>query len=1003
MKKNYAAAVVVALAAATNAFAAEELVFDAASQQGFSQCTQTSIRYDHDDLTMWSYQNYNGLGLYNYSVYSYDDYLTTPDLPLNAGEEYVVYLTPCLYSTLDTEWSVKVLFGQGDDLEKYTMLKALTGATYTYDAEEQAVSFMVPESGNYRVSFEGLSRLYLRTAKICSRGASAVPQAPADFKLTPDADGALSVEVSFTMPSTTLTGQPLAGATSYTLYRGVQAIKKDVAAAPGEKVVYTEKRGEAGNVTYAVVVAAGDQSSEKLSAVTYVGPETPGAPENVKIASTGNVHTVSWEAPVFGTHGASLDPAKLSYTVTRIVDGASIVVASNLTRCSYSEEVFPSGLQALKYSVKAKYAAPGLESPAVESPQVRIGSVAMPFADSFAGGEFSPLWDNECVSAASSKEYFWTAVESLSRPAIQPYDGDGGFAYYNFYLIQKGNRSRLATPPLQYAAGMRPVISFAKFNVASNNKADIVKVQVSVDNGEWIDVPGAEYVPAGSPANQWVVVSTELAAAIPASAKTFRVALLAVSDYGENFAIDDVRVFNLVDKDLAVSAVAVDSEVKAGKNATLSVRVSNNGANEAKAADYSLEVLSDYPGSINFGEMQDIPALGSATYTVEVPFSSLHALEATEYSFNVQVKLNGDQLPDNDKGEAQALQLGYSVCAPATELSGTLGENGAVVLSWVPAKDLEYSAVAIAESFEDPGFKEDSTGPFNGWVTIDIDGASGGTWYSASGSELNLAKDVSTPKDADGRNVLGVTVASNKQQDDWLISPQLNCRESAVLRLDMLLGLKQISSYGNTYKVEILYTTDDSYSMLNPAEAFTKKVAEKSSTSVSDSWVPQDNKMHEVSFDGIPGEARYVAIHFCSKGSYTPAMWVDNVRLVEIDSNPLLGYHIYDVNAGTRLNGDQLISSDATSFTLTASNGGIATMSMDRPVFVSAVYPDGEAEPSNMIDLDNLTTGIESIKADAEGDVRYFNLQGIEVNASALTPGIYIRHQGASAVKIRLR
>ena len=49
------------------------------------------------------------------------------------------------------------------------------------------------------------------------------------------------------------------------------------------------------------------------------------------------------------------------------------------------------------------------------------------------------------------------------------------------------------------------------------------------------------------------------------------------------------------------------------------------------------------------------------------------------------------------------------------------------------------------------------------------------------------------------------------------------------------------------------------------------------------------------------------------------------------------------------------------------------------------------------------SSGISDIEADGNEPVEYFNLQGIRVDAYALTPGIYIRRQGAKTTKILVR
>lgn len=994
MKKLYAALLALTLAAGS-AHAADEKVFDLL--ENFSSCSQSST-YDREYTTVWTSSSYSGIALYNYSISYYNDFLTTPDIELQAGTEYVVKTTLAAYDSYNNpEAKLNILLGQGEDPEQFRVLKALESTEMQNTASPQEVSFMVPESGNYRLSFQGTKALILLNTALWDRGASTVPAPPADFTLTPDPDGAVKVDISFTVPGTTLTGQDL-DACSYRLFRGVQKIK-EAAAAKGEKVTFSETRGEAGNVTYAVEVVAGDQTSERLSGIVYLGPETPSAPADLVLSYAGGLYNLSWAAPVKGIHDAPLDPARLTYTVSRILDGESTVVAANISATSFSEAVEPAGLQTLKYAVTAKYAAPALESAAAESAPLRIGSLALPFADSFAGAVMSDLWDNECVAKNSNLEKFWQAVSSTTRDKITDgADNDGGFVYYNSFNIHKGYIGRLATPPFAFSKGDKPMLSFMKWNRASDTKNDRLYIQVSVDNGEWTNVPDAEYTPADEPHDQWSTYSVPLADMIPEDAKSYRVAFYAVSDYGEDFILDCVRVFNQVDNDIELAAISIEESLLAGNEATLIVKVNNNGTSEIAPGDYSLEVISDFPALIALPELEAIPSLGSKEYAIAIPVNSVHILNADSFSFQAKVSMAGDEVPANDLSAEASLAVAHSEGTPASGLTAAIQPDKSVLLSWTPAKDLEYEPVNIIEDFDDETFTDDSTGPFNGWTIVDIDGKNGGTWYTASGSTFNITSG-GTPSGSTG-NFLGCTVASNAQQDDWIISPAIDCKAGSEMGLKAKVALRSISSYGNNYKIELLYSTEEDFNILNPADNFTASVGSVTSTSYSDRVLPQDNKWHEISFEGIPAEAKRIALHFAAKGSYTPAMWVDDIRLTETDNNPLLGYHIYDVNAADKLN-SELIGADETSFTLPAAPE--ARLADGRPVFVSAVYADGEAHPSNILNLAEVT-GIEAVsveKADS-ADARWYNLQGIEMHGT-LAPGIYIRRTASSATKVIVR
>lgn len=99
---------------------------------------------------------------------------------------------------------------------------------------------------------------------------------------------------------------------------------------------------------------------------------------------------------------------------------------------------------------------------------------------------------------------------------------------------------------------------------------------------------------------------------------------------------------------------------------------------------------------------------------------------------------------------------------------------------------------------------------------------------------------------------------------------------------------------------------------------------------------------------------------------------------------------------------DELVDANATEYTLPAVPQ-VRTFANARNMFVTAVYADGEAEPSNTVNVDDATSGVEGVAADNDNDatVEYFNLQGVRVDNPG--HGIYIRRQGNKVSKTSVR
>ena len=67
--------------------------------------------------------------------------------------------------------------------------------------------------------------------------------------------------------------------------------------------------------------------------------------------------------------------------------------------------------------------------------------------------------------------------------------------------------------------------------------------------------------------------------------------------------------------------------------------------------------------------------------------------------------------------------------------------------------------------------------------------------------------------------------------------------------------------------------------------------------------------------------------------------------------------------------------------------------------FAPGQIVDVELKPGDMV---HNVTGIEDITTEAEGNIEFFNLQGVRVEGE-LTPGVYIRRQGSTTSKVYIR
>ncbi|MDE6670384.1 MAG: choice-of-anchor J domain-containing protein [Muribaculaceae bacterium] len=200
------------------------------------------------------------------------------------------------------------------------------------NTDEWAALVAVAEDGSVEeICFlEGCAQF---TSLICTETAALDPATPqaatlvgADFK-----DGSLSGNITWTMPTESLDGNPLNGEINYTVYCDKDVMSEGTAQ-PGAEVTVDLTVAQGSHIFSLVPSVNGlEGRASKLS--LYVGNDTPVAPAEVTLTDT----TVEWSPVSIGVHSGYVEVAAITYTVT--LNGK--VIAENITETSC-----PTGLPA---------------------------------------------------------------------------------------------------------------------------------------------------------------------------------------------------------------------------------------------------------------------------------------------------------------------------------------------------------------------------------------------------------------------------------------------------------------------------------------------------------------------------------------------------------------------------------------------------------------------------------------------------------------------------------
>lgn len=937
-------------------------IFKVSTKDEFDLCTLTNPQYDR--ASAWEWYNYSGgymrLWYYNSSSYGpyLKDYATTPALQLAPGKLYAVTFTPLAYNSGKTG-SLKVLLGTGDDPEQYQVLADITDCAYGANVTtgtERVIEFAVPDAGEYHISLLGYSQfLKVYDFKIWAMGESTVPEAPSALTVTPDAEGAATAEISFTMPTATLTGQDLDGTLTYTVKRGDTTIAEG-SAAPGATVSLTDAEAPEGEVSYKVTVASGEDVSEAVVANTFIGLETPAAVSGLAFTSAGDSHTITWAAPT-GIHGIAIDPSKLTYTVCRIVAGESTEIATVQGATEYTDTYTATAPVLLGYSVAA---ANGSKTGATaETAKVKVGHIDLPFANSFTGDAIGAVWETEFL-AGSTATNNWEVKESHyvgrngGSTLVPPADADGAMAVYRSYDFNTTHEGRLVSSPISASSSTAPAVEFMWYHDNTQTKLDRMWLEVSCDNGEWTAVEGST-VNRLADESGWTKYVILIADALTPGCSTYRVGFHAKSEYGNNMFLDAVRIFNAAENDIELS-LSAPSKMTAGSNATLTLTVANNGTAPIAASDYTLAIVSEYLGAFEQPAPVDLPGLSAVNFEIVLSPDAECVRAAGEYEFTAQAAYANDSNADNNAASA-TVATAYLAQPGVTAVAIEPREAGAYMLSWDAAGAVGYTPLNILEDFE--SLETGTKGNINGFTSIDLDGKEGSTWYLVSGKEFSVFSPNSTVE-VKGKNAVGVTMAAYYTQNDWLISPELSVAEESTIDLSFFIGFKS-SSYAYTW--EVRYATGD-YDPANPLEAFSNLVKKEESSSYATGAARADNTLYQRSYPGIPSEAKYIAIRLITYQSSVSATWIDNIKIVEKNPMPLLGYNVYQKGVG-KLNPGMLSNAD---LEYLVEHVAFPADGSDPEFYITAVYPTGETAPSPMAAIEMPKAPL-NLKAELQHDI----------------------------------
>ena len=968
----------------------------------------------NNDGSTWDFDSYYSMTAYTAnSDNAADDWLITPPISMKRGSAYRFDFDAV--NDYPTE-RVEAAVGKQPTAEAMTAtVIAPTDVTYnprrrtlsgTYRATEDGLAYF----GIHAISDKDCNHLYVDNLKIAEIPASA-PDAPANLSVTPGEKGATTAAITFSAPTTTLGGSSLQGKLNVTIYRNGESVTTLTGITPGQQCSYNDPSVPQGQCVYAVK-ATGQDGVEGLEATqkVFVGNDVPGRVRNLRAyedpETEGLIH-VTWDTPE-GINGGYINPSDITYYISV---GTSTDDISLGNKTSYDDQlVITGGKQSYNgYSVYAMSSTGGERSNWTTCMAIGGPSLKTPMIESFKGVTMkSGPWITTPTKGDVGEAYCYCMTENTTTKAQ---DGDGGMQSFSAEAIGKAVRSE--SPKVDISGTANPMLNFWAY---SNGLGDKLTVSVQKDYGEFVP---ALTITTDKYEKGWHRFSVDLTPY--KDSKYIRVGFEgeAVKSTDEFMAYDNVSIIDNIDHDLMVTDFAADDKVDAGEIANIHISLRNNSANDVAPTDYAVVLYKDGK-EIERVKGPKVPADQEITLDMS---TRLTPVDNDQVMFSAYIDYPDDQLTSNNATASATVNVRKTnYPAPANLTAVSRQDN--VELGWDKPNLDNVGLKVTTDDFE--SYKTFAISDYGDWTTYDcdkqntilitLDESFGPLRYENAGEPMAFqvfnAGEAGIPFaswDAHSGNQMLASFScassdgglTKKQNDDWLVSPELN-GQAQTISFYAKAGL----AGAVPEEMEVLYSTSDK------AIGSFAKIGATIQVTNAKTW-----DEYQVQ---LPEGAKYFAIRCVSNNKF--ALLIDDISYIAkgatAEDVQLLGYNIY--RDGKKINSrpvnrrwysDEDVEQNA-----------------NYEYRVTAAYFEGESRPSNAAQItfesgigtiascgDKATVtangGIISVSGADGMTVRVFAADGSlagqqTANGTArfnVAPGIYLVKVGYSIYKTVVR
>ena len=878
-----------------------------------------------------------------------NDWLISVPVHLKAATDYTLTYKEGFALSSGTEDMAAIYLGADPTTEAMTTQIVAPHAVTVRDFTENSGSFSVDAEGYYYIGIHCTSnKTTSGNYKICDLSVAETnsivePAAPGLLSVEIAPRGELRATVTYTAPTTTISGKPLNEISKVVLTTNWAFTREAENVKPGETIVFEDITDiyNGGNNIFKVVAYVGDTEGEPVEIRdVYAGLDNPVPPTGLKLSLSDDYKhvTLSWN-PVgeTGENGGYVDTSKVVYYIFDAFGSYYDPALATTTETSYTfdySNITDQDFVAFQVTAGVDETYYSLAS---TSDIIVVGEPAeLPFCDSFTDGYYQQAWVVDPASTGTFMQGTFLdnelqtntdAEEGVEPEYLNSQDGDNGF--FLFLPVEPYASYGFYSAKIDISKATTPVYEFYY-----QGKGSVIDANVAVDGGQFLAAKSIDL--KENPTDGWTLCRVDLSEY--KSAKYIQIGIMVTGIHNTDEAtwsvpVDNIRVIDLKNNAMRVSYSTIPASVKAGEAAEVSLTLENIGTEAIACATVELsahgEVLGETkldtfaPGETAIANLSVSTSLLSPDIIDVKLAAAAEGIDPLTVAGNIAVEFPVYPAPENLEAKAD-------------------GEN--VELAWTPVDMAEATKAATrVEDFENPDYKPFTIDDFGGFHLVDGDGD---VTYSFLRDYDNpyrcapMAFQLFTPKksgmpesyyiDSEPHSGETMLVAWSIQgvNDNWLISPALTGDAQTI----SFWAKSFTIAYAESFEVLVSDTDTDinSFKVLKAVDV------------ASEDWT-------EYSVD-LPAGTKYFAIHHTSNDTY--ALFVDDMTfevagLMPADAE-LSGYNIYC--NGTKLNEEPVAEA---SYLHTNAVGHNAYR-------VSAVYSIGESRPCAEVVVD-VTTGISNV------------------------------------------